>query len=224
MFKRYAIYLTLPDGPLAQFGAAWLGWDLAQGRSVTHPSIGLEVEPLTRRPRKYGLHGTIKPPFALARGTTAQGLADATAALCTTTAPITLQGLRLARLGGFLALVPEGDTDALAQLAGTVVKGLDQFRAPPTTAELARRRTAGLTEAQERNLTDWGYPYVLDCFRFHITLTGPLPPETCAGVEATLAAHIGPLLPQPFTVDRLTLCGEDAQGQFHALHNYGLTG
>ena len=85
-------------------------------------------------------------------------------------------------------------------------------------------RAKGLTAAEERNLVHWGYPHVLDCFRFHITLTGGLPPDVAAQVEATLAPHLAPLLPRPFVVDSLTLCGEDTAGQFHALHRFALTG
>ena len=67
-FDRYAIYFT-PQGSLAEAGAAWLGWDLARGRTVAHPDVaGLDVAALTETPRKYGLHATIKPPFVLAEG------------------------------------------------------------------------------------------------------------------------------------------------------------
>ena len=69
---RYAIYYAPDPGPLADFGAAWLGWDIASGRAVAPPDIGplpRPVEEITRTPRKYGLHATIKPPFRLIDGT-----------------------------------------------------------------------------------------------------------------------------------------------------------
>ncbi|HBR36147.1 MAG TPA: phosphonate metabolism protein, partial [Sulfitobacter pontiacus] len=64
MFKRYAIYYTPPPGDFARRGAVWLGWDVQAGEAVAHPDIeGLDIAKLTQRPRKYGLHGTVKAPF-----------------------------------------------------------------------------------------------------------------------------------------------------------------
>jgi putative phosphonate metabolism protein len=223
-FQRYAIYV-MPDGPLADFGAAWLGWDALAGRAVDHPSMDALPRPLaeiTATPRKYGLHATIKPPFRLADGTTLATLMADLAALCDRLDPVTLDGLTLARLGGFLALVPEGDTTALNTLAAEVVTTLDRHRAPLTEADLARRRKATLTPAQEAHLIRWGYPYVLDQFRFHITLTGNLPRAEAEAVAKLLETRLPPLLPRPFPVQSLCLMGEDTAGLFHLIHRYTL--
>lgn len=226
MFTRYAVYYTPDAGtPLAEFGASWLGWDSAAGRARAHPVAGdVDVQAVTATPRKYGFHGTIKPPFRLADGQSAEGLGDALAALCADAAPVTLEGLKLARLGRFLALVPVGDADALAALAARTVKQLDSFRAPPTDAELAKRRGARLTPAQDAHLVRWGYPYVLDQFRFHLTLTGPLDKATATAVEAALAEPVAALALTPYRMTGLTLLGEDAHGMFHQIHRYTLTG
>lgn len=224
MFTRYAIYFT-PAEPLAAFGASWLGWDSAAGATVAHPAIaGIDVADVTQTPRKYGLHGTIKPPFHLAEGRTPDALAHATAQLCATLAPVTLAGLKLSRLGRFLALTPIGDQAALASLAAQAVTQLDSFRAPPTAAELERRRNVPLTPTQEQNLTTWGYPYVMEDFRFHITLTGSLPTQTAETVQQALAPLVAPLLPSPFVVDSLTLAGQRGDGLFQNIHRYALTG
>ena len=223
-FDRYAIYYT-PQGSLAEAGAAWLGWDVARGRAVAHPEVaGLDVAALTQTPRKYGLHATIKPPFVLAEGTTADGLLAEFEALCTRLSPVTLDGLALTPLGRFLALTPEGDTAALNAMAAEVVRGLDAFRAPPAEADLARRRQANLTPAQEANLTKWGYPYVMEAFRFHITLPGKLPKSDLPQVTAALAPYITPHLPQPFILDSLTLVGQAEDGMFHEVHRAALSG
>ena len=223
-FDRYAIYYT-PQGSLAEAGAAWLGWDVARGRAVAHPEVaGLDVAALTQTPRKYGLHATIKPPFVLAEGTTADGLLAEFEALCTRLSPVTLDGLALTPLGRFLALTPEGGTAALNAMAAEVVRGLDTFRAPPSEADLARRRQANLTPAQEANLTKWGYPYVMEAFRFHITLTGKLPKGDLPQVTAALAPYITPHLPQPFILDSLTLVGQAEDGMFHEVHRAALSG
>ncbi|KZY53711.1 DUF1045 domain-containing protein [Sulfitobacter sp. KE29] len=223
-FDRYAIYYT-PQGALAEAGAAWLGWDLARGRAVAHPEVaGLDVAALTETPRKYGLHATVKPPFVLAEGTTADGVLTEFKTLCKRLAPVTLDGLALTPLGRFLALTPEGDTAALNAIAAEVVRGLDTFRAPPTEADLARRRQANLTPEQEANLSQWGYPYVMEAFRFHITLTGKLPKADLPQVTAALAPYITPHLPQPFVLDSLTLVGQAEDGMFHEVHRAALSG
>ncbi|MEQ3727861.1 MAG: DUF1045 domain-containing protein [Tateyamaria sp.] len=226
MFTRYAIYYTpAPGTPLAEFGAKWLGWDSAAGAAQPHPSMdGLDVAQITATPRKYGFHGTIKPPFRLAEGMTAQGLADAVATLCADAAPVTLEGLELARLGRFVALVPSGDASALGALAGRAVQELDAFRAPPNDAELAKRRASRLSAAQETHLMRWGYPYVLDQFRFHLTLSGKLEADVCERVQRALAAPVSALDLAPYRINGLTLLGEDDAGKFHQIHRYALTG
>ena len=226
MFRRYAIYHTPKAGTaLADFGAAWLGWDSATGRSVPHPQAApLPMGQITETPRKYGFHGTIKPPFRLADGMTQQGLEAALFDLCATAAPVLLDGLHLARLGRFLALVPMGEATDLAQLAAQVVQGLDPFRAPPTDQELAKRRAAPLTPVQEANLVAWGYPYVMGAFRFHMTLTGKLDKATAKQAEETLDLMLRDLDLAPYPVDALALLGEDDAGHFHQIHRIPLQG
>ncbi|WP_261385884.1 DUF1045 domain-containing protein [Tateyamaria omphalii] len=226
MFKRYAVYYTPEAGtPLATFGAAWLGWDSATGRAMSHPDVtDLDISGITDTPRKYGFHGTIKPPFRLAQGQSAQTLQDALAALCANAAPVTLDGLDLARLGRFLALVPQGDARALADLAAHTVQELDRFRAPLTEAELNKRRAARLTPAQDAHLVRWGYPYVLDQFRFHLTLSGKLDKQTLERAEKALAPLLSQLDLAPYPITGLTLLGEDEAGMFHQIQHYALTG
>lgn len=226
-FKRYAIYYTPEPGPLAAFGAAWLGWDIETAREVPQPKVaGLPqpVQALTATPRKYGFHATLKPPFRLAAGANIGALTEAVADFAARHPVAEAPGLVLARLGAFLALVPHGDATKLSALAAEIVASFDRFRAPAGRAELARRRSPGLTAPQEANLVRWGYPYVLDEFRFHMTLTGKLSPETATTTQAALAPAIAPVLPAPFRLDALTLAGEDAQGRFCEIARYPLAG
>ncbi|MEF9604921.1 DUF1045 domain-containing protein, partial [Paracoccus sp. PXZ] len=113
IMKRYAIYYAPPEGAFARRASAWLGWDAACGQPLTPPELGLPAEEITRDPRRYGFHGTLKPPFRLAEGRDGDALHRAVAGLAQRLSPVTLPGLRLASLGGFLALVPEGDTAPL---------------------------------------------------------------------------------------------------------------
>lgn len=227
-FRRYALYYMPPaDSDWGRFCTRWLGWDAATGTAVTHPDLdGLPapVAEITRTPRKYGLHATMKPPFALAAGAREDDLSAACAALCSGLAPVVLDGLSVERLGGFVALRPRGEESALNALAAACVRGPDRFRALPDAAELDRRRAGGLTPAQEQALQDWGYPYVMDQFRFHITLSGRLGRAQADLVRDRLRRNLDPLLPQPFTVDALALAGEDDTARFHLIHRYALGG
>jgi hypothetical protein len=79
---RYAIYFVPPPGsPLACFGAVWLGYDVANGAEPPQPRLP-EIAPerlrnITAEPRRYGFHATLKPPFSLAAGATAEELGEA---------------------------------------------------------------------------------------------------------------------------------------------------
>ena len=226
MYHRYAIYVTAtPDTALAQFGAEWLGWDSATGTAIPQPQVpGLDMPAITEAPHPYGFHGTIKPPFRLAEGSTPDALLADLTALCTRLPAVTLQGLELARLGGFFALVPVGDETALADMAAQVVQSLDHHRAAPSEAEMDKRRAARLNPQQETHLQRWGYPYVLDQFRYHMTLTGRLEADTRPTAQAAMADRIAGLPLAPFIIDALTLLGQDDAGRFHQIARLPLTG
>lgn len=226
-YKRYAIYYAPEPGPLATFGAAWLGWDAEAGRTRAHPvvpDLPRPVDALTQTPRRYGFHGTIKPPFRLARGSDIGVLHRSAAALAAQLRPVLLDGLQLSRLGGFLALTPRGDTAELGALAGSVVQALDGFRAPPTPEDIARRNPDRLSHRQKTLLDRWGYPYVMEEFRFHMTLTGPLRDQEAEATRSALAPVLAPLTDGPLRISSLCLFGESEDGRFHNLHRYALSG
>lgn len=227
-FRRYAIYYTPPPGPLARFGAEWLGWDIAAGmtppRRPDIPGLPAPLDALTETPCRYGFHATIKPPFRLAPHGTQAALADAVTAFCATRAPVVIPALALARLGRFLALIPQGGTSALNALAVDTVRDLDGFRATPITAEIARHDRPTLLPAQAKNLRRWGYPHVMECFHWHMTLTGKRPRAEADQTRTVLAPHLTALLPHPLTIDALSLVGEDASGHFHLITRTPLAG
>lgn len=225
--RRYALYFTPPPGALARFGAAWLGWDADTGTEPPPPEVADLPRPradLTEGPRKYGLHATLKPPFRLVAGTDETALREALERFAAKTPPATAQALSPRRLGGFLALLPDGDSARIDALAASVVAAFDAFRSPPGEADLARYRTARLSDRQEALLQRWGYPHVMEAFRFHITLTGRLPASEADTTLAALAPHLAPLLPAPFVIDALSLCGEHEDGRFRVLARVPLRG
>ncbi len=221
-FTRFAVYYMPPDGALADFGAAWLGWDAVRGRRAARLDVP-GLDDVTMTPRKYGFHGTLKPPFRLADGTDHDGLANAVGQMAADCAPGQADGLALSRMGRFLALTPRGDTSGIARVAATCVEKLDSFRAPPDPAELDRRRKAGLSPRQEAHLQRWGYPYVMEDFRFHLTLTGRLERARIDHWTALAQDHL-PMLPTPFVVDQVALVGERPDGFFELIQRYTLAG
>jgi putative phosphonate metabolism protein len=210
MSERYAIYFAPPaDSDLARFGDRWLGRNVETGASLEQPTLtGLDaarVHELTEAPRQYGFHGTLKPPFCLADGCDAGDLRRALAGFAAQRRGFEIEALTLEGIGGFIALAPDEPSPALSGLANLCVTEFDSFRAPPDSGELARRHAAGLTPRQAELLARWGYPYVLDEFRFHLTLTGPI---ADAAERARVARLLGPLvapLLQPVPVRELSL-------------------
>lgn len=223
-YTRFSIFYLPPSGSaLAQFGASWLGWDIARAVEVPHPPAPVDVAAVTATPRKYGLHGTLKPPFRLAEGQSLASLQQAMEEVAGVTAAFVVPALRLRRIGRFIALVPANPCPPLADLAGACVRGLDAFRAPASEAELAKRRAAGLSPEQEALLAEWGYPYVLDEFRFHLTLTGALEDAAADATRAALA-DLTRDLTGPMPVAEICLCGELPSGRFHLIRRYPLQG
>ncbi|MGX9354656.1 DUF1045 domain-containing protein [Roseobacteraceae bacterium S113] len=216
-FERYGIYY-LPSGEWAQFGARWLGWDVVGARDIALPAAQAHW---VARPQKYGFHATLKAPFYLAEGRGAAELSREVAAVAARHAPFALQGVELARMGSFYALVPAAPSEPLARLAGECVTALDGFRAPPSDAELERRRARRLSPVQDEMLRRWGYPYVLEAFRFHITLTGRIAKGERAGVEAALAAQM-PALDAPFPIAEIALVGAGVSGKFEQIERFPL--
>ncbi|MGY6703985.1 DUF1045 domain-containing protein [Roseinatronobacter sp.] len=222
-FQRFAIYYTPPaDSVFARAGAAWLGWDAYQGCAVAHPDLGLDLAALTATPRKYGLHGTLTPPMRLA--CPLPDFLDAVETLAGGMGPVALGKLRLRPMDGFLAVVPDAQPRALADAAARIVRDLDPYRAPLSDHDLARRRKAGLSARQDALLLRWGYPYVMDEFRFHITLSGKCTPAQMADTLRAAHAWFDPALAEDHHLDALCVFGEGADGRFHLVTRFAMRG
>lgn len=210
---RLALYWAPElDDPLHRLGSAWLGRDAGTGAPLPQPPLptGLDIAEITAAPRLYGLHATLKPPFRLARPF--PGAVAAAEALAARTAPFDLPPLAVRELRGFLALRETRPCPALHALADACVAALDPCRAPPTEAELARHRAAGLNPAQEGLLARWGYPYVLGEWRFHVTLTRRLTAAERAVVLPAARAHLGEAAARPRRVGSLCLFTQAGPG------------
>jgi len=228
MAARYAVYYAPPaESELWKLGCRWLGRDPQRGEILEQPVVqGMDaarIAALTASPRTYGFHATLKPPFQLREHCDADDLERALTALARTQRPFALPRLQLSRLGGFLALTPVGAHEALSNLAQRCVVELDGLRRFPDEEELLRRRSAGLTDRQERLLARWGYPYVLEEFRFHLTLTDRVSEPDAARLAAWLDSWFAPALAQTLAVEDVSLYVQPALREpFKLLRRYRL--
>lgn len=227
-FPRYAIYYAPSAGsPLARFGAELLGYDAFTGSDVSFPAAVVAAFPdwpaLTADPRKYGFHGTLKAPFTLAPAMDEAGLIAACDGFAASARAIPVIAPVVRTISDFTAIVPAAPGAELNALAQDCVEAFDRFRAPMTPADRARRKPEALTPRQREQLDRFGYPYVRDDFRFHLTLTGRLPPARGAEVLAMLQARFAALDITTLRVDRLALFRqENAQARFRIVHETAL--
>lgn len=223
---RYAIYFTPPaSDALVTVAANWLGRSAFSGEPVKTPAIRSlateEIARLTEEPRRYGFHATMKAPFRLDEAHSERDLLSALMHFASSAEPVTIPRLGLRAIGPFFALTPDEPVAELNQLANDVVVAFDRFRAPLNETEMAKRRPERLGEQQRHNLERWGYPYVFEEFRFHMTLTGPVEEKDRARVERTLDEFFAPVLDEPVEVANLALFVEPEKGapfEVHSLH------
>ncbi|BDZ51428.1 hypothetical protein GCM10025867_36690 [Frondihabitans sucicola] len=177
------------------------------------------VDDITVDARRYGFHGTLKAPFRLAAGRTLAELDSAVARFADETAPVVIPDLALARMGGFFALVPGDHPARLHELADEVLRRFDDYRAPASEADVARRDPDALSSRQRELLERWGYPFVLDEFRFHLTVTDRIPQDRQRVVRETLTEWFAGGLGRPVAVDALALFTEAEPGAPFRLHS-----
>lgn len=216
---RYALYYApTPSSLLWELGCKWLGRDAMTGQKIKQnyfPNIGQNrLYELTRTPRRYGLHATLKAPFKLAAEYNMEMLQSAARDFSVQRYPIILPPLVLRQINDFFCLCPEKQAIPLEGLAEVCVQKFDKFRAPMTSSERARSRADILTPMEKQNLMDWGYPYVFEQFRFHITLTARIIDDFEKEVmQAVLSDMFAPVLGQPIVMDAICLFLEPYPGQ-----------
>ena len=225
---RAAIYFVpSPDHPLSEAAARWFGRDLNRPDfRADAPGIGdltaTDAEALVDDPRRYGFHATLKPPFRIAEPYTIDDVEDELSAFCGQRSGFSLGKLVAARIGSFFALVPAVPRLAVDALAADAVRAFDGFRAPATLEEVERRTPAKLTDRQRSQLGLWGYPYVFEDFRFHMTLTGP-EEARCRAVLTAISDHFADALSKPLRVDSVSLVVEPDDGsEFELLARHAL--
>ncbi len=224
---RYAVYYApATESALWRFGSAVLGYDALTGEDLPFavpPGCDPALWPaLTEEPRRYGFHATLKAPFELAEGRSEEQLRAFARNHAAGLDAVELAGLRVTALGSFVALTPSEPSEALQRFAFSAVQAFELFRAPLSEADRARRLKSPLTPAHHAYLQAYGYPYVGDAFRFHMTLTGSLPSEQTGPVKQALEVAYAAALPAgPVRIDRFALFKQDERaGRFRLLDSY----
>ncbi len=204
---RYAIYFApQPGSALDRFGRHWIGRDAWTDTVLDQPSIeNIDLASATAFPRRYGFHATLKAPFVLKPAASEAALLDAFDGFAARRPPVEASPLCLATLGDFLALVPSSPSPAVDAMAADCVRGFESLRAQLSDADRQRRLKSPLTDRQRAYLEAWGYPYVFEEFRFHMTLTGPLAREHRDPIEPELRTRLVDVIDEPFVLDCLVV-------------------
>ena len=200
MTERFAIYYAPPKGSaLGMRAESWLAQE--------------DLLPRTVSARRYGFHATLKAPMRLAAGAGERTLIERVDALAGTLHPVPLGPLAAVYIDGFVALTPPQPPVLADHLAARCVTELDDLRAPLDEDELARRRPERLDARQRELLELWGYPHVLERFRLHMTLTGPIAPAVAQHVIGHLRPAVARLHEQQQPMlDRLCVFHEPQPG------------
>lgn len=228
LYKRVAIfYAPGSQTPLADFGANWLGWDVEKAAIVPHPDINELPEPLAdlvATPQKYGFHGTLKAPFRLCDKQSLTDLKRALKIFSDQHRPFTIGKMHVARLGNFVAIVQKSPSQEFAEFAADIVRRFDGYRAPLSDQDIAKRRKANLTPRQDELMLKWGYPYIFEEFKFHLTLTGKLSEQNAQIVCDKLTIHLAQILARPLEAIDLCLYGEREDGRFEIIERFPFLG
>lgn len=217
MTSRYAIYYCPErETRLWQLASAWLGRDASTDQDtppIEHLNLPQDdIDTATATPSRYGFHATLAAPFELAEHHSEQQLCDALSGFCSKVSPFATP-LEVQRLHHFLALAPVVPDPDLDMLAESCLRAFDIFRAPLSSYDRARRDTPDLSRHQRELLARWGYPYVLDAFRFHMSLTGALSPDILVPMQSELRALFSEVLRTPVAITGLTLVKQLDRGK-----------
>lgn len=211
MSARYAVYYAPPPGhALTRLASAWLGYDAWTGAAVPRPALdqlALDDDAqaaLIADPRHYGFHATLKAPFELADGQSEAALLAAFAAFAATQPGFAAE-IAVTSLSGFIALTLAQPCPAMTGLHSACVHAFAPFQAALSDADLARRRRAPMTAQQDARLVAFGYPWIFEDFRFHMTLTGRVHGDAARHhIITALSAYLAPAT-GPHAVTQLCL-------------------
>ena len=228
--NRYAIYyLPDPTSNLWEKGSRWLGRDpcldadIPSDLNLPHGLINHEL--LVKTPALYGFHATLKPPMYLGSKKRKDQLYTEVGTFADQSKPIPIPALKVKKLGNFLALVPGQQSLEITDFARSCVISFDKYRAEPSDLELERRRASGLSTRQNELLTQWGYPYVMEEFRFHLSLTGEIDSKCASVLQPFLSEYFKETEIANLQLDRIAILSQsDSKSPFILEEFFSLRG
>lgn len=217
MPARYALsYVPEQGSPLAELGRTWLGRDIDSSFFFDQPVVpGItpdRLEKLTHWRRSEGMHGVLKPSFQLNPTSSLDSLVSMVRLFCKTQEPVHIPQMEVNVIGKFLALTPTIPSRQLVALAAECVRVFDGFRQPVLINMDDRYRSAKLTVYQKRMLKHWGYPYVMEEFRFFIPMTDRIEDDAEREKVTTAVTQISkPGIGETVHIRELTVLGQDSR-------------
>ncbi len=216
---RIAVYYAPnPNSDLWRLASSWIGRD-----AFTGAELPLQTdESIIKFPRHYGFHATLKPPFALRNGISIDTVAEAAARFAAGRRSFAMPRLEVSQLGSFLAITAAESSAELSALAADCVRDFEVFREPLTAEEAAARRK-GIDDPRQLELIErWGYPYVFDQWKFHMTLTSSLlDRQALVATHEELSFEFAGVLSQAVVCDAICLfVQEHRQAPFRVLQRF----
>jgi hypothetical protein len=227
-FRHAAYFTPALQSQAWNLGSQWLGRNAYQPTITKQPefdSLSAELfNQLTCTPRLYGWHATLKAPFELTPNARLEELQTAFKQLANHKSSAFHLPVKLTDMGDFLALVPSQHSPELQEFAAECVRQLHHLALPLSEAELQRRTGSGLTARQAELLHEWGYPFVMDQFQFHMTLSGSLKnvdPKHKADLTAAALEWFTPVLKNGLVIDGVTWFSQDQKnGDFRWVERF----
>ena len=233
-YKRVAIYfLPKKNSSLENFGKNLLGRDINKKKKISLTrrqkyfiSRGFtffdELKDYCEQPAKYGFHATLKAPFRLKRNVKTKNFYDVISHIAAQHSRFKIQGLKIVYSKKFTFITSRKPNKLLINLENDLVKHLDTFRAELNKKEIKKRIPDSLTFKQNKYLKEWGYPFVFDQFKFHMTLMNQNNNKLSNKQKLELEKLIYKISNNVIEFNEISLLGENKNGHFEEIKRFKL--
>jgi len=233
-YKRVAIYfLPKKNSSLENFGKNLLGRDINKKKKISLTrrqkyfiNRGFtyfdELKDYCEQPAKYGFHATLKAPFRLKRNVKTKNFYDVISHIAAQHSRFKIKGLKIAYSKKFTFITSRKPNKLLINLENDLVKHLDTFRAELNKTEIKKRIPDSLTFKQNKYLKEWGYPFVFDQFKFHMTLMNQNNNKLSNKQKLELEKLIYKISNNVIEFNEISLLGENKNGHFEEIKRFKL--
>ena len=233
-YKRVAIYfLPKKNSSLENFGKNLLGRDINKKKKISLTrrqkyfiNRGFtyfdELKDYCEQPAKYGFHATLKAPFRLKRNVKTKNFYDVISHIAAQHSRFKIKGLKIVYSKKFTLITSRKPNKLLINLENDLVKHLDTFRAELNKTEIKKRIPDSLTFKQNKYLKEWGYPFVLDQYKFHMTLMNQNNNKLSNKQKLELEKLIYKISNNLLEFNEISLLGENKNGYFEEIKRFKL--